>query len=100
MNRTEATVIMRCKKARKIDQLSKIVDFDYKYSYWHIARICKELTKSGFLIKRKLGVVVYYIATDDGVCLATEFIKNIPEDDEMIKKQTTTTTKLSDFIVR
>jgi hypothetical protein len=103
MNELEAKIILRCRPAKKLDELWKSFYFKEGYRYDYIAKVCSQLEKIGFLSKRKFRspvskkIVVYYVATDNGLNEALQFVNS--RIDEKINA-TTKSKPLTEYVTR
>lgn len=99
MNELEAKIILRCRPAKKLEEIWKLFYCKEGYRYDYIAKICSQLEKVGFLRKTKFRspvsrkIVVYYCATDFGVGKALEFLNS------RLDEKLNTTTKLKPLVV-
>lgn len=82
MQPLEAKIILRCQRKRYIKQIwSSLVAFESKrYSYPQIAQKCEELYLLGYLVRQKIGKMVFYTATEQGMQKAIEAMNELGEE--------------------
>jgi hypothetical protein len=103
MNELEAKIIVRCRPAKKLEELWRSFYYKEGYRYDYIAKVCSQLEKVGYLSKRKFRspvsrkIVVYYVATDVGLNEALQFINS--RIDEKVNA-TTKSKPLTEYIMR
>lgn len=99
MNELEAKIILRCRPAKKLEEIWKSFYHENGYRYDYIAKICSQLEKVGLLRKRKFRsivngkIVVYYYSTDYGIDKALQFFNS------KLDEKLNTTTKLKPLSV-
>jgi hypothetical protein len=98
MNDLEAKIIIRCRPAKKLEEIWKFFYCQGGYRYDYIAKICSQLEKVGLLRKIKFRssvskkIVVYYCSTDFGMEKALEFLNS------KLDEKLNTTTKLKPLL--